>query len=93
MQTSNRHKTPREAFDAVRTHYALIQKRLDERLVANAARFARESGRWDLVGDEERILHYLALALAAAGDRSAAHALEQRLRTCARLSQELPFGL
>jgi len=70
MQNRKQHKTAREAFDANRAQFASIQKRLSERLVAKAAEFAHHDKRWDLVDDEELILRYLALALAAAGDRS-----------------------
>ena len=75
MNTAKKHQTAREAFDAKRTQYASIQKRLRERMVARAAQFAREDRAWDLVGDEDRLLHYLALALAVAGDRSAVNEL------------------
>jgi len=40
-------------------------------MVAKAAEFARNNKRWDLVGDEQLILRFPALAPAAAGDRSA----------------------
>jgi hypothetical protein len=75
MQSSKKQKTAREAFDAQRSQYASIQKRLSERMVARAAEFARENTKYDLVADEGRVLHYLALALAAAGDRSAVNEL------------------
>lgn len=64
-------RTPGESFDAVREVYGSIQTRLQKRMVERAAEFAREKRSYDLVGDEERVLRHLALALAAIGDRSA----------------------
>jgi hypothetical protein len=75
MPNTTKQRTAREAFDEKRIQYASIQKRLSERMVALAADFARADGRWDRVGDQDRILHFLALALAAAGDSSAVQEL------------------
>jgi len=61
----------RTAFADLRANLAAIRERLDKRLVANAAAFAQDSGNWGRIGDEARIVEHLALALAAAGDRSA----------------------
>lgn len=74
MQNSNKttDRMPRDLFHAGREKYGSIQNRLQARMVARAAVFARSGGRdYGYIGDEGRVIELLALALAALGDRSA----------------------
>ena len=75
MKSFTNRCTAREAFEAIRAELASIQSRLDNRMVERAREFAGES-RFDVLADEERVLRHLAIALAAAGDRSAVDELE-----------------
>ena len=77
MKSFTNRPTPRESFEAIRAEYASIQSRLDKRMVERALEFARETRpRFDSLGDEEQVLRHLAIALSAAGDRSAVDELE-----------------
>ena len=75
MKSFTNRSNPSEAFDAIRTELGSIQARLRKRMIERAREFARES-RFDVLGEEEQVLRHLAIALAAAGDRSAVEELE-----------------
>jgi hypothetical protein len=68
--------TPRESFDAIRAEYESILARLRKQMGLRAAQFTLGVQRFDSLGEEEQVLRYLAIALAAAGDRSAVDELE-----------------
>jgi hypothetical protein len=73
---SGSNRTLRDTFESRREQYASIQRRLAKRMAERAAEFASGQQGWAFVADERRILEYLALALAAAGDRSAVDELK-----------------
>ena len=61
----------RELYQERRHQYGSFQSRLQNRMVERATEFAAGREGFAFVADERRVLEYLALALAAAGDRSA----------------------